>query len=156
MDKVKSIKNGYIEGVVFCFYKEGRLLIEDRGKGFGKEAFFPNGTIENQDKLYGNNYIENALYREVSEEFRQQIKILEKHFLGELEVPAINVLYYIYIITDWQGDFPLTIKEDEEPESNLSFFMIEELKKLFKYESAFDILERINSFIDYKNNKKHW
>ena len=68
------IKNGLIEAVVFCFYKEGKILLEDRGKGFNIEAVFPNGKIETKDK-YDQNYIVNALYREVSEEFDNKITI---------------------------------------------------------------------------------
>ena len=38
-----SYKNGLIEAVVFCFYKEGKILLEESGKGFNIEAVFPNG-----------------------------------------------------------------------------------------------------------------
>lgn len=27
-----SVKNGLIEGVSICFYKNGKILLEDRGK----------------------------------------------------------------------------------------------------------------------------
>ncbi|MGM0495682.1 MAG: hypothetical protein ACQERX_03360, partial [Bacillota bacterium] len=106
-----SNKNEYTEGVVFCFYKENKVLLEDRGKGFDVEAFYPNGTIETKDKQNSNNYILNALYREVSEEFDGKIDILDKTYLGELIVPEINVLFYIFVITKWKGNFPEVIRE---------------------------------------------
>ena len=148
-----SQKKGFIEGVVFCFYKDNKILLEDRGKGFDVEAFYTNGTIELKDKHDNEDYIVNALYREVSEEFNSKIDILDKFFLGELVVPEINVVFYIYIITDWKGEFPDVIREIGEPDSKISFFTIEEARALFKYESAFVILERLIKYINKKGEK---
>ncbi|MFO7968716.1 MAG: hypothetical protein R6U15_01210 [Candidatus Izemoplasmatales bacterium] len=142
-----SNKNEYTEGVVFCFYKENKVLLEDRGKGFDGEAFYPNGTIETKDKQNSNNYILNALYREVSEEFDGKIDILDKTYLGELIVPEINVLFYIFVITKWKGNFPEVIREKGEPDSKISFFSIDEARELFKYDSAFEILNRVLDFV---------
>ncbi|AUD65956.1 hypothetical protein BK011_09755 [Tenericutes bacterium MZ-XQ] len=143
MDQV-SYKNGLIEAVAFCFYRNGEVLLEDRGKGFNVEAFYPNGKIELKDK-YDENYIINALYREIGEEFGNQININDKVFCGELVIPEINVLFYVFLIIDWNGDFPNAIKEEGEPDSRISFFKVEEARKLFKYESAFKMLDMILS-----------
>lgn len=124
MEVQKSYKDGMIEGVVFCFYSNGRVLLEDRGKGFNNEAFFPNGTIELKDKSE-KDYVMNALYREVSEEFAGQITIKSKRSVGELTVPQVNVLFYIYVITNWDGEFPKVIKEEGEVDSKINFFSIE-------------------------------
>ena len=141
-----SYKNGLIEAVVFCFYKDGKVLLEDRGKGFNVEAIFPNGKIETKDK-YDQNYIVNALYREVSEEFDNKITIKNEKFLAEIEVHEINVLFYLFLITDWIGEFPLSIKEKGEPDSIVSFFEIKEAKKLFKHDNLFEMLRHIEENI---------
>ncbi|MBU1143199.1 MAG: hypothetical protein KKH92_06060 [Firmicutes bacterium] len=152
MIDTRSYKNGLIEGVVFCFYKDNKVLLEDRGKGFNVEAFFPNGTIEIKDKNSSDDYIVNALFREVSEEFKNRINILDKAFLGELIVPEINVLFYIFVITDWEGDFPDEIQEIGEPDSKISFFSIDEARTLFKYQSAFEMLDRVLNYIKREGN----
>ena len=137
-----SYKNGMIEAVVFCFYKDGRILLEDRGKGFDVEAFFPNGKIETKDK-FNDSYVINALHREVSEEFSNQIFIKNEKALGEVIVPEINVLFYLFLITDWEGEFPNAIKEEGELDSSLSFFKIDEAKGLFKYDNLFTMLNMV-------------
>lgn len=40
MSSIYSYKDGYREGVLFVFYKNGMVLLEDRGLGFDREAFF--------------------------------------------------------------------------------------------------------------------
>jgi 8-oxo-dGTP pyrophosphatase MutT (NUDIX family) len=137
-----SYKNGLIEGVVFCFYKDGKILLEDKGKGFNVEAIFPNGKIENKDKI-NNDYIVNALYREVSEEFNNQIVIKNEKYLGQLKVHEINVLFYVFLITEWDGEFPNIIKENGEPDSKLLFFTIGEANELFKHDNLLTMLEMI-------------
>ncbi|MDD4000337.1 MAG: NUDIX domain-containing protein [Bacilli bacterium] len=137
-----SYKNGLIEAVVFCFYIDGKILLEDRGKGFDVEALFPNGKIESKDK-FDNNYVLNALYREVSEEFNNQVKIKKGKFLGQIEVSEINVLFYLFLITEWEGDFPSVIKEEGESDSRISFFTIDEAKALFKHNNLLLMLDLI-------------
>jgi len=97
MTNTKSYKNGLIEGVVFCFYKDKKVLLEDRGKGFNVETFFTNGTIEIKDKRNNSDYITNALYREVSEEFSDKINILEKTFLGGLLFQK-SMFYFMFLL----------------------------------------------------------
>ncbi|MDD3123676.1 MAG: hypothetical protein PHC62_09230 [Candidatus Izemoplasmatales bacterium] len=97
MTNTKSYKNGLIEGVVFCFYKDNKVLLEDRGKGFNVETFFTNGTIEIKDKRNNSDYITNALYREVSEEFSDKINILEKAFLGGLLFQK-SMFYFMFLL----------------------------------------------------------
>lgn len=137
-----SFKDGLEEAVLFCFYKDGKILLEDRGKGFNVEAFYPNGGIEIKDK-FNDNYIINALHREIKEEFNNQININNHIYCGDVVVTDINAIFYVYLITDWTGVFPESIKEPGEKDSLISFFNIDEAKELFNYESAFDILELI-------------
>jgi len=146
MDNMHSYKDGFREGVVFCFYKDGKILLEDRGKGFEVEAFFPNGSIELKDKEFGGDeYILYSLNREVNEEFNRQIIIKDKKYLGEIKVPEINVLFYVYCITAWDGIFPSHIIEDGEPDSVIEFFGIPEARDILKFDSALEILRRVES-----------
>lgn len=145
-----SYKNGYAEGVVFCFYDNGKILLEDRGLGFENEAFYPNGSIEQSDKKLNRNYVKAALYREVEEEFDGRIIINNEKFIGEILVPEIKVHFYIYLIVSWDGEFPSVIKEPNEVDSNLKFFSFEDAKNLFKYSSALEILDLVKDYL--KNN----
>ena len=142
-----SYKDGFLEGVVFCFYKGGKVLLEDRGKGFDNEAFFTNGSIEATDKKCDDNYILSALHREIAEEFNGQISPKNEIYLGQLRVPEINVLFYIYCMTDWDGNFPEHISETSEPDSVIKFFDIQSAKQILKYDSALEILSRVESVI---------
>lgn len=142
-----SYKDGYKEGVAFCFYKDGKVLLEDRGRGFNNEAFFPSGTIELKDKIDGN-YIEVALLREIKEEFQGQIIVNSHVYLGEIKVDAIGVIFYLYLITDYHGSFPDVIKEEGELDSTIRFFTLNECKKLFKYDSAFEMLNLVTNNIE--------
>lgn len=139
--------NQPIEAVVFCFVKKDEILLEDRGKGFNNEAFYPNGKIEKADYLLKGNYLENALYREVKEEFDNKIAIKKKKYLGNVEVDEINVNFHIYLISKWSGNFPEVIKEPGEPDSEIAFFKMTDAIKMFRYESAFEIMELIQKNI---------
>ena len=80
--KSYTYKDEYREGVVFCFCKDGNVLLEDRGKGFNNEAFFTNGSIEIIDKEKSEDYILIALYREIDEEFGGKIFCKKEIYLG--------------------------------------------------------------------------
>ena len=76
-----------------------------------------------------------------------RLQLKNKKFLAEIEVPEIKVLFYLFLITDWIGEFPLSIKEKGEPDSIVSFFEIKEAKKLFKYDNLFEMLRHIEENI---------
>ena len=113
--------------------------------------------IETKDK-YDQNYIVNALYLKYLKSSIIRLQLKTKKFLAEIEVPEIKVLFYLFLITDWIGEFPLSIKEKGEPDSIVSFFEIKEAKKLFKYDNLFEMLRHIEENIsrnyEYLNNKK--
>lgn len=150
MSDIYSYKDGYREGVLFAFYKDGKVLLEDRGLGFDKEAFFPNGSIEVKDKVT-ENYIQVALFREISEEFNGRIQVNKMVYLGELKVGEINVLFYLFCIVDWKGELPDYIIEKDEKDSQIKMFSLEEARKIVKYNSAHEILNRINNMIKVSN-----
>jgi|SRR5690554_2728680 len=141
------MKNQLTEAVVFCFVKKDKILLEDRGKGFNNEAFYPNGNVDKEDKDLKGNYLENALYREVKEEFDNKIIIEKKKYLGNVRVDEIKVNFHIYLISKWSGNFPEVIKEPGEPDSKIAFFKMTDATKMFKYDSAFEILKLIKKNI---------
>lgn len=145
MNGAYSYKDGYREGVLFLFGRNGKVLIEDRGQGFDKEAFFPNGSIEIKDKE-SEPYILTALFREIKEEFAGKINVKNIVDLGELKVDEISVIFYIYCITDWDGEFPEFIKEEGEPDSRLGMFSVEEARQMVNYDSALEILKRVDNY----------
>lgn len=148
MSDFYSYKEGYREGVLFAFYREGQVLLEDRGLGFDKEAFFPNGSIEEKDKEDTEDYVKTALFREIREEFAGKIEVNKLIYLGELKVDEINVIFYIYCIVDWKGTFPKYIVEVGEKDSKIKMFPLDEARKIVKYNSAYEILDRINNLIN--------
>lgn len=147
MNSVYSYKDGYREGVLFVFYKNGMVLLEDRGLGFDREAFFPNGSVETKDKE-SKQYIKTALFREIKEEFADRIKVKRMIDLGQLKVDEINVVFYIFCIIEWEGDFPEYIIEPGELDSQIEMFTLENARKVVKYKSAFEILERIDNIVN--------
>lgn len=141
-----SFREGYREAVLFPFYKDGKVLLEDRGLGFEKEAFFPNGSIEVKDKE-SEQYIHAALFREINEEFGGKITVNKMVHLGELKVDEIHVVFYIFCIIEWQGEFPNYIIEPGEAESQIAMFSLERAREIVKYDSAHEVLDRIEKMI---------
>ena len=69
-DSGYSYKDGYKEGVVFVFYRNGKLLIELRPmENVETQNFFPNGSIELKDYNGQKDYKITALLREIGEKF---------------------------------------------------------------------------------------
>jgi 8-oxo-dGTP pyrophosphatase MutT (NUDIX family) len=69
-------------GVIFLFYKEGKILVEDRPESdatYSNLTIIPGGKI----KFREGELAEKALDREVEEEFGKGVKITEKFDLGE-------------------------------------------------------------------------
>jgi len=93
-------------GVIFLFYKNGTILVEDRPESdmaYSGLTIIPGGKI----KFREGEVAEEALIREVKEEFSDEIKITKKFDLGEfydftrkgnLQKPKA------YLITEFKGD----------------------------------------------------
>lgn len=112
---------------------------------------FPSGTIENMDKIPDRNYIEAALFREINEEFQSKIKINTYDYLGVVKLDSIKIIFYIFIITNWEGKFPNIFIEPNELDSNIAFYdLIKSKEVLFKNNAK----ETYNLILDYinKNN----
>lgn len=146
-------KNALIEGVSFCFYKDNKILLEDRGEGFRNKAIFPSGKIESKDKISSDNYHETALLREISEEFNSKIKIVEYQYLGEQIIEEYNVLFYVYVITKWEGTFPKVIVELNKKDSKIDFFNIKEVESMLKNEDASKTLDMVKKYLNEKDHK---
>lgn len=138
-----------IEAVTFLFIKNDMVLLEDRGKGFDNEAFFPSGAVDLVDRI-NREYRINALYREVSEEFNNMIKILAYDYLGKVDAQEINVLFYIYNIVQWEGEFPSVIQEEGSEDSVIKFFPFSEARKLYKYDTCFKIMSLVQNHYGIK------
>lgn len=114
---------------------------------FDREAFFPNGSVETKDKE-SKQYIKTALFREIKEEFADRIKVKRMIDLGQLKVDEINVVFYIFCIIEWEGDFPKYIIETGELDSRIEMFTLENARKVVKYKSAHEILDRIDNIVN--------
>ncbi len=56
-------KDGFLEGVIFVFYKNGKILVEKRPKGNDFITSIPSGAAEEKD-AEGGEYRINAMKRE--------------------------------------------------------------------------------------------
>ena len=83
--------------------RKGHVLLECRpdGRGGFDDIFYPSGSIEMKDHADGRDYRETALRREIAEEFRDGVTIQAVEFLGEVEVPAIGLVFYVYWLAAW-------------------------------------------------------
>lgn len=143
-----SYKNGFREGVVFAFVTEGnKILIESRYNKNKEEVFFPSGSIEEKDHISKEDYILTALKREISEEFEDNIKYSNAMRLSDVIAHDINVLFYVFLITDWTGNFPDYIVEDGQKEGKLKWININEYERHFQFESAHLICKEINNVL---------
>jgi len=143
-----SYKDNLREGVIFAFLRNGRLLIEHRpGENGKEETFFTNGSIETKDHQSTEDYRIIALNREVTEEMAGKVAITEFHYLGELKVDVIGVLFYIYLITDWQGDMPDHAIEEGQRFSRLQWVELEKADDYFEYDSAKEVCRLIRTFV---------
>lgn len=143
-----TYKDGYREGVAFIFLKDNMVLIENRPVSNNKhEVFFTSGSIENKDYLDSDDYKVSAMFREVDEEFEGKLKIKSYKYLDELEVKEINVVFYIYLITEWEGEVPEFTVENGEKFSKLQWIKLNEKEKYLEFHSAFEICRRIENFL---------
>ncbi|MFW9875873.1 MAG: NUDIX domain-containing protein [Candidatus Thorarchaeota archaeon] len=146
-----SYKGNYIEAVVFVFYKNGKVLIENRPSNpdhTGPKAnFFPSGKIDKDDHNYDEDYRTIALKREILEEFENKIKFKDHHYLGEVKVDPIKIHFYVYLITDFKGSFPKYTIEKGEKFADLFWIDLNDKEKYFIYDSAFQICDMVGSFL---------
>ena len=146
-----SYKNGRIEAVVFVFYKDGKFLIENRPGNPDHSGpnvyFFPSGKIDKKDHDFDEDYRIVALKREVSEELDHAISFTDYHYLGELEAEPINIHFYVYLITDFQGSMPAYALEEGEKFATLSWIDPADREKYFIHDTAFQICEWIDDFL---------
>lgn len=139
-----SFRDDYREAVVFAFYQDGKLLIEKRPVEKGTDIFIPNGGIEEKDKNQKENYKVVSLKREVGEEMGIELIFFE--YLMDCKVEEIKILFYVYLVTKWQGEIPLYTVEP--PNSNQKFADLEwinilDYKNVFIYPAAKLISEKI-------------
>ena len=145
-----SYKGKFREGVVFAFYKDGKILIEHRPDakgGTGKDVFFTNGSIEMKDHGKDQDYRIVAHNREVNEEFDGNIVPTDTRYLGELEVPEINLVFYVYLTLGWEGTMPAYTIEEGKKFADLEWIELDRQSEYFKYPSAFTICDMIGKYI---------
>lgn len=122
-----------LEAIMFAFVKNGKLLVEHRLEKNPPEPFIPNGKIEERDKASDLDYRESALRREIREEFGEEIVPKKVEYLGEYEVEAINVIFYIYLINSWEGEIGTESYEEGKVNANLEWMNLEDANKIFAY-----------------------
>lgn len=148
-----TYNNGYREGVVFVFLKDmDQILVEHRPLDEENyETFFTSGSIETKDYKSNIDYRIMALKREINEEFQKKIKIKEYKYLNEIKVDEINVIFYVYLITEWEGNMPNFTIEEGKKHADLQWVKLEEKEKIFRFQSAFIICKRIEEYLKYSN-----
>lgn len=145
----KVYRKGYLEAVTFCFYKDGAILLEDRGQGFDRQAVIPSGAIESED--IGGDTVKNALMREIDEEMQSQIAPGQMDYLGEIRSTdsKFKVIFHLFLITEWTGEFPTHIIEPGEKDSEIRFFPLDEAEKIAtRYDTTVEMLRRVREKVE--------
>ena len=137
-----SYKDDFREGIVFAFVRDDEILIEHR-LGKRNDTFIPNGSIEMKDHVAGQDYREVALLREVAEELGDHIELKQHDYLGEVKAEEIKVIFYIYVILQWDGETPAFSMENGEKNADLEWVKLRDYKRYFIYDAAFDICKTI-------------
>jgi hypothetical protein len=140
MSDPHSYRDGFREGVVFLLVdSEQRVLLECRPDKNGKftDIFYPSGSIEVKDHTDGRtDYREVALYREIGEEFRDGVTIGRIQHLGDVKVPEIGLVFYVYWIESWSGSPGDHTYEDGAPFGELRWTPLDEVRHLSPYDST--------------------
>ena len=124
---------------MFVFANQnGETLIEHRlsPDGLEDDAFYPNGSVEETDKVAETDYCVNALLREIDEEFAGAIKVIDFSYLGIVKAEAIGVVFYVYFIDDWDGTFPAFTVEDGLPFGELKWYGAEAIQSVSRFDTA--------------------
>ena len=135
----------YKEAVVFLFYKDGKILVEERPVKFLNNAMavlIPGGVVEKNDGT-GMQGLENALMREVGEEFAGKIKIEKYEYLGPHSSGDIKLNFHCFLITKWGGDMPDHTVENGKKFSRLFWIRLADHKKYNKFRSSIYFCERL-------------
>lgn len=142
-------KDGYLEAVLFLFYKNGKILIEHRPKGNTKEIFIPNGRIDKKDISKNEDYRIKAMKREIREELGKHITIKNYLYLGEFFVEIRKIKFYGYLVLDWKGKIPLFTIENNKKHADLEWIPIRSYKKYLNFESASFFVEKAKRLIKH-------
>lgn len=144
-----SYKDGLREGVAFLLVDASdRVLLECRpdGRGTFTDVFYPSGSIEIKDHGDPNvDYREAALRREVCEEFRGGVSVGKLSYLGDVKVPEIGLVFYIYWVAAWSGDPGQHTYEEGSPFGQLKWFPLDEVKNLSGFDSTSRITQMLRS-----------
>ena len=151
-----SYKDGLREGVAFLLIDgEHRVLLECRPDSNGNftDVFYPSGSIEIKDhKDNQTDYREVALRREIDEEFRSGITVDRIQYLGDVEVPAIGIVFYVYWIASWSGDPGTHTYEEGVPFGKLRWMPLADVNTVNSYDSTAQITEMLQAAISANGN----
>lgn len=135
---------GYLDAVLFLFFRDGKILIEHRPKRNAEETFIPNGKVETKDFCaYGNgDYKVNALKREVCEEFSGHVGVTTCTPLGVFDVDELKIRFFGYLVTAWSGEIPEYTVEEGKKHADLEWVPIGKYKDYLKFPSSIFFVEK--------------
>jgi hypothetical protein len=138
------------EVVKYVLLRDTTILTEYRTPDAGHPdaaTLIPGGGIEEVDKLTGKDYREVALLREISEELQGDVTVASYHYLGEFEIKERNFIFYIYLITDWQGSIPEYIMENGKKDGKLAWIEKDLLIEQSDNRVNRYIIEKVNEYL---------
>jgi len=138
-------KDGFLEAVMFAFYKNGKILIEHRPSKNNdeKEAFIPNGRIDRSDLNKNDDYRIVALKREINEEFNNNVKPLKFKYVMTFIVEKLKIRFYVYLVAEWSGEMPKFTVENSKKFADLEWIKLKDYKKHLTLPSAVSVCENI-------------
>jgi 8-oxo-dGTP pyrophosphatase MutT (NUDIX family) len=144
-------RDGLREAVVFLLVDDTRrVLMECRpdGRGTFTDIFFPSGSIETKDRQDDRlDYRETALRREIFEEFRDGVTVERLQLLGEVPVPAIGILFYVYWVVSWSGDPGSHSYEDDARFGELRWLPVGDVRSIFPWESGRQMADMLTAVL---------
>ena len=140
-------KDGFMEAVVFLFFKGGKILVEIRPKGKGKEVFIPNGAVEQEDSENGD-YLIKAMNREVEEEFQGNVTITKYEYLTSYKVNEIKINFHAFLVTEWKGNVPDFTVENGEKFADLKWINLSDYRKHLELPSAVHICQQLETRLE--------
>lgn len=137
--------NGYRDVVVFLFYRNGEVLVENRPDG---RVFLPGGTVEKKDFNKPGSYLMNALYREVNEEFSGRVRIKRCGYYATRKSKNEKINFHAFAITDWEGRMPEYTIEDGKRFSKLEWVELDSYADHLTAEHSRKMCEKLKDMLD--------
>lgn len=139
------------EVVVYVFIKQKELLLEIRNYNGNDIFLIPGGGIEDFDIEKPGDYRENAMHREIEEEFEGKVQAEKFQYVGSVILQERKAPFHVYLITEWTGKMPKFIIENNKRSARVDWFTVEKGMEVAFNELVRFALEKTQRYINENN-----